>query len=80
MSIEEIRTLRNAKPFEPFDLVMNDGRAVHVEWPLGIACSPTGKFVAVYEKRAAETFRVADILELKVRPLPPHMRRFRHDQ
>jgi hypothetical protein len=79
MSIDEIRVYRNAKPFEPFDLVMSDGRVVRVEERMRIAFSPSGKSVSVYQGGAAETVAVAGIAELKARPLPPHMRRLRHD-
>ena len=49
MSIEEIRTLRNRRPFQAFTIVMDDGRAVEVEQPERIALAPTGTEVSVFE-------------------------------
>jgi hypothetical protein len=46
MSIEEIRTLKHAQPFRPFDIVTKNGRTVHIEEPIRIALSPTGDSVA----------------------------------
>lgn len=57
MNIEEIRHLKHTEPFQPFDIVMKDGRMVRVERPSAVALSTTGKTVAVYEPFApAPTF------------------------
>jgi len=40
MSIDEIRTLKHAKPFRPFDIVTRDGQVVDIELPIRIALSP----------------------------------------
>jgi bacteriorhodopsin len=47
VSIEDIRQLKHAAPFNPFNIVMKDGRVLWVGEPLSIALSPTGKTVAV---------------------------------
>ena len=74
MSIDEIRAFRNATPFEPFDIVMNDGRILHVGLPIRIALSPTGRSVSVYAGPAVDTVPVSGITELKPRPLPERFR------
>ena len=33
MSIDEIRALRNAQPFKPFDIILQNGTRVHVALP-----------------------------------------------
>jgi len=40
MDIEKIRQLRNADPYQPFRLVMSDGRKLPVKKPYHLAISP----------------------------------------
>ena len=47
MSIDDIRPLKHAEPFSPFNIVMKDGRVLWVGNALAIALSPSGKTVAV---------------------------------
>jgi hypothetical protein len=49
MNIEEIRKLRNAKPFRPFELVARDGGVVKIDRSLAIALAPNGRSVAGYD-------------------------------
>jgi hypothetical protein len=51
MSIDDIRKLRNAKPFRPFDLLLEDGGAVRIDRFLAIALAPNGRSVAGYDPR-----------------------------
>lgn len=68
MSIEDIRTLKHAKPFVPFEIVTNDGRTALVSDPHHIAFSPTGRSVSGFgEKARGFYFAVADIAA--IRPL-----------
>jgi len=46
MSIEEIRTLKHAQPFRPFEILTKNGRKVHIDEAIRIALSPTGESVA----------------------------------
>jgi hypothetical protein len=46
MKIDEIRALRRADPFEPFHLVMLDGRKLPVDRAHYLAISPDGMLVA----------------------------------
>ena len=66
MSIDEIRERRNAKPFCAFDILMDDGRTVHVERPSSIALAPSGKTIVVADGDAFSVFEVSLIRELSV--------------
>ena len=46
MSIDEIRTLKHAKPFRPFDILTKDGQKIRVPLEHRIALSPRGESVA----------------------------------
>ena len=45
MNVEEIRRLRLAHPFRPFDLILNDGRRLPVDKPYFLAISPDRRAV-----------------------------------
>lgn len=64
MSIEEIRALRNAQPFKPFDIVLRDGRKVHVALPERMALAPNGAKLGVYEGIMPTLIDVASIASL----------------
>jgi hypothetical protein len=49
MRIEEIRALRNAQPFKPFEIVLRNGARVHVARPERMALAPNGEKLGVYE-------------------------------
>ncbi len=59
MNVEEIRALRRADPFEPFNLVLRDGRRLPVDSPNALAISPDGKLL------------VFQTLDSWFEPLPP---------
>ena len=63
MSIEDIRSLRNAKPFRPFEIVLRDGRVLPVALPERIAIAPWGQ-VGVYVKSTPYAFRIEDVSEV----------------
>ncbi len=46
MSIEEIRTLKHAQPFRPFEIETKDGRKFRIPMEHRIALSPLGKSVS----------------------------------
>ena len=60
MSIEEIRSLRNAKALAPFDVVFGDGRTVHVAAPERIAIAPWGR-LGIWWKNVLYSPRVEDV-------------------
>jgi hypothetical protein len=49
MNIDEIRALRNAQPFKPFDIILRDGTKVHVILPERMALAPNGQKLGVYQ-------------------------------
>jgi hypothetical protein len=65
MSIEEIRTLKHAKPFQPFDIVMNDGRVLRVALPERLAVSASGQTISVFDGPAADFLEVQRIAALR---------------
>ena len=61
MSIDEIRGFRNAQPFHPFTLLLNDGRLLRVELPQRIALAPDGRRIAVYQGSHLSLVAVDDV-------------------
>ena len=46
MEVDQIRALRRADPFEPFNLVLRDGRKLPVDRAHHLAISPDGELLA----------------------------------
>ncbi len=61
MSLEEIRALRNASPFRPFDLTLTDGRKIHVARPERIAIAPWGR-LSIFEGNVPFLPHVRDVV------------------
>jgi hypothetical protein len=75
MTIEQLRTMHQARPFQPFDLQLADGRALAVEHPEFLAQSPAGRTIAVGHPDG--TIEIVDLLlvvSLKPRPQPAQRR------
>ena len=74
MEYEQIRALRLAYPFRPFNFVLDDGRRVPVDQPYYLAMSPTKRFITVslsgddYEVVRLERIRAVDVQELPPAP------------
>ena len=47
MTAEELRSLRLAVPFRPFELVLDNGRRLRIEQPPYLAISPLGNQILV---------------------------------
>ena len=47
MTIDQLRQMHLARPFQPFDIHLADGRTLTVEHPELLAQSPTGRTIAV---------------------------------
>ena len=47
MTAERIRQLRNAEPFQPFCICMNDGQNFEIQFPESIGISPRDDTVVV---------------------------------
>jgi hypothetical protein len=77
MTIEDIRSYRNAKPFQPFDIVMSDGTVYHVELGERIALSPTGRTAFVFEGSELSCVDVSRVSALKPHLRAPRRRRNR---
>ena len=65
MSIDDIRTLKNAKPFRPFAIVRKDGTKLHIEAPLRIALSPVGDSVAGFAREGSFFCPLSQIADVK---------------
>ena len=53
MTIEKMRELRRAKPFQPFLIRLHDGEKVKVREPFNMALSQTGTYVVVFDPQGA---------------------------
>lgn len=67
MSIEDIRTLKHAQPFRPFDILTTDGRTVRVPLPHRIALSPRGDSVAGFGDDGSFFLMLSEIVTVKAR-------------
>ena len=65
MSIEEIRSHRNAKPFRPFELVLQDGNVLHVAGPERIAIAPWGR-LCVYSGSLPYMPHASEVAEVRM--------------
>ncbi|MDI6792171.1 MAG: hypothetical protein QME81_04805 [bacterium] len=61
MTVQEIRTRYQARPFKPFILHLADGRAIPVEQPEFMAFAPSGRTIAVYQPDSS-----SDIIDLSL--------------
>jgi hypothetical protein len=59
MTIEQIRRVYEAQPFQPFNMHLADGRQIPVLHREFLALSPTGRTVIVY--LPDESFNVVDL-------------------
>jgi len=67
MSIDEIRTLKHAKPFQPFDIVTRDGRKLRIPFEHRIALAPSGNSVAGFSEDGSFSLRLSEISGVKTR-------------
>ena len=63
MSIEEIRSYRNAKPFVPFEVTLADGRILPVVRPERLAISPWGR-LGVFVNSIPYYFRIEEVASI----------------
>ena len=65
MSIDDIRELNDAVPFQPYEIHRADGRIAAVAHPDFVAFSPTGRFVVVVSPdNHVQTISVSHIVDL----------------
>lgn len=67
MSIDDIRALKHAQPFRPFEIKTRNGRKVVIEEPLRIALSRSGETVRGFGLDGSFEFLVAEIVRLRTR-------------
>jgi hypothetical protein len=81
MTIEQLRLRHQARPFQPFDIHLVDGRLLPVDHPEFLAQSPTGRTIAVgRDDGTIETVDLLLVVSLKPRPTPPARRAGRRGQ
>ena len=66
MSIDEIRTLKHAQPFRPFEIVTKKGQKVCIEEPIRIALSPTGDSVAGFGRDGSFYLPLGEIAAVRL--------------
>lgn len=59
MTVKEVKTLYQARPFKPFLLHLADGRAIPVEHPEFMLAAPSGRTIFVYQPD--ESFNIIDL-------------------
>ena len=67
MTIEQLRTIHHANPFQPFTIYLADGRQVYVPHRDFLSHSPSGRTIIVHHED--DSFSIIDLLlitELKV--------------
>jgi hypothetical protein len=79
MTLEQLRAFHQARPFQPFDIYLADGRSLSVEHPEFLVIPPTGRTIGV--GLANGVIEIVDVLlvtSLKPRPNgTPRRRRHR---
>jgi len=66
MTIEQLRRFHLARPFQPFEIYLADGRQIRVDHPEVLASSPTSRTVAVFsEPEAAEIIDLPLVTSIK---------------
>ena len=67
MSIDEIRVLKHAKPFRPFDIHTKDGRKLRIPFEHRIALAPSGNRVAGFAEDGSFSLLLSEISGVKLR-------------
>ena len=66
MTLEDLRDYRNATPFEPFFLVLSDGRKLLVSKPEKIGWHPQGHRLTVYTRGdESDTLEISEVAEVQ---------------
>lgn len=60
MTVQQLRTVHQSRPFRPFSIHMADGRVFHVPHAEFLSYSPTGRTIIVHQ--ADDNFSVLDML------------------
>ncbi len=70
MTLDRLRELYQAKPFQPFAIHLADGRNVTVKSPEFMSFSPTGRTIVVHEPD--DSMRMIDLLLVTELVVPPN--------
>jgi hypothetical protein len=65
MKLEEIRSLRDARPFKPFTLMLNDGRQFLIEAHYYLGITPKGVVLAVSRDQGTAWFAPEQVKEAR---------------
>jgi hypothetical protein len=69
MTIEQLRKLHQARPFQPFDISLADGRTLSIDHPEFLAQTPPGRTFGVgHADGTIETVDLLLVVSLKPRP------------
>jgi hypothetical protein len=69
MTIEQLRRAHQARPFQPFDIHLADGRSMAINHPELLAIAPPGRTIGVgHEDGTIETIDLLLVTSLKPRP------------
>ncbi len=60
MTVEQLRRVHHASPFQPYTIHLADGRALRVPHRDFLATAPSGRTVIVYQKD--DSFNIVDLL------------------
>ena len=64
MSIDDIRTFRHAKPFQPYVLILSDGHAIPVTQAFQLGIAPWGK-IGVFEGARLHMLAPEEIVQIR---------------
>ena len=69
MTVEQLRNVHQARPFQPFTIHVADGRSFRVDHPEFVSRSQSGRTIVVHQPD--DSFSILDLLlvtELEVHP------------
>ena len=66
MSIDELRSLRNAVPFTPFTILMKSGHLFSIDLPQRMGLSPRGRVVSVFEGSHLRLLEISDMRQVQL--------------
>ncbi|HET6884206.1 MAG TPA: hypothetical protein VFI31_28900 [Pirellulales bacterium] len=76
MTVEQLRSVHQAAPFQPFTIHLPDRRPFPVPHPDFLSISPTSRIAVVYtDDGSASIIDVALITEIELRITPPNAQR-----
>jgi hypothetical protein len=80
MTIDQIRTLYDAQPFQPFIIHLADGREIPVDHREFMMRAPSGRTIAVYGRDdCAHVIDLLLVTDLEIRPARNGSRRRRRN-